>query len=246
MKKPLFAGLALGVGLWVGLFSPSSFPQSPGPSADRMTATEVIARCAEAMGGRSRVDGVRSLRVGAVYPDHGDRSLFIEIRRPNMSYSPQAFLVFDGRQACLLRGMDMKSKPEMVDPGDLVDFDVEVGYFFPAFFDFPAEYLGADSVDGRVLHKVRPKLPHGAELVYYLDSGTWLPYKTTVRMTVRGQSLAVERVFSDYRTVAGIPYPHGFTYPSRDRKSVIQGRVTSVEINPALDDAHFTIPKINK
>lgn len=159
-----------------------------------------------------------------------------------MSYTPEASLVFDGKRACLLKGMDNKSGPEMVDPGDLVDFDVEVGYFIPAFFDFPSEYLGSETVAGRVLHKIRPQLPHGAELVYFIDASTWLPHKTAVRMTIRGQSFAVERVFSDYRDVDGILYPHGFTYPSRDRKSVIQGRVTSVEVNPALDDAHFTIP----
>ena len=126
---------------------------------------------------------------------------------------------------------------------DLVDFDVIIGCFFPAFFDFPADYLGAETVDGRPTHKIRPQLPHGAELVYFIDASTWLPFKISTHMTIRGQSFDAERGFSDYKTVDGILYPHGFTYPSRDKKSVLQGRIASVEINPVLDDAHFTIPK---
>jgi len=62
-------------------------------------------------------------------------------------------------------------------------------------------------------------------------------------MTIRGQSFGSERGFGDYKNVDGILYPHGFTYPSRDKKSVLQGRIASVEINPDLDAAHFTIPK---
>jgi len=218
-------------------------PQPGAPQTGDMTVAGLVAKVAQAMGGMSKIEQLKTLRVGAVYPDHGDKSLFVEIRRPNMSYTPQSWLVFDGKRACLLRGMDNKSKPEMVDPGDLVDFDVEIAYFFPAFFDFPSEYLGRDTIDKRSVHKIRPKLPHGAEMVYYIDANTWLPFKITTHLIIRGQSFDAERVYSDYKNVGGILYPHGFTYPGRDRKSTMQGRLTSVEFNVALDDAHFTIPK---
>lgn len=217
--------------------------QTTSPPTTALTAAEVIARCAQAMGGPGGIDRLKTLRIGAIWPDHGDNALYIEIRRPNMSYSPQSLMAFDGRRACLLKGSDHNSEPQLIDPGDLVDFDVEVGYYFPAFFDFPTDYLGTETVDGRLVHKIRPKLPHGADLVYLIDAATWLPYKANVRMTMRGRAIEAERVFSDYRNVDGILYPHGFTYPSRDRKSALQGRVTSVKVNPALDEAHFTIPK---
>jgi hypothetical protein len=239
MKKPLVIVLAFGV----GLCSASPLPQSQAPAAARLTSAEIIGKCAEAMGGKAKIDGLKTLRIGAVYPDHGDKTFLTEIKRPNMSYESESHLVFDGKQACLLKGQDFKSGPKLVDEEDLADFDVIIGCFFPAFFDFPSDYLGAETIDGRLTHKIRPKLPHGAELDYYIDAGTWLPYKVRARLTIRGQSFDVERGFSDYRRVDGILYPYGFTYPSRDKKSVIQGRMTSVEINPVLDDAHFTIPK---
>ncbi len=207
------------------------------------TASELIAKCAQAMGGQAKIESLKTLRLGTVFPDHGERTLFIEIRRPNLSYNPQGQLAFDGKRACFLRGQDGKSEPQLVDPAELVDFDVEIGYYFPAFFDFPSEYVGSETIDGRTFYKIRPQLSHGAEMIYYLDTESGLPSKIVVHMVIRGQSLGNERILSDYKKVDGILYPHGFTYPSRDRKSVIQGRVTSVEFNVPLDEAHFTIPK---
>jgi len=239
IKRFILSVFVLGLGIRAS--ATVSTTQVPAPSG--LTAADVIVRCAEAMGGKAKVDGLRTLRIGAVYPDHGDETFITEIKRPNMSYEAASYLVFDGKQACLLRGPDTKSGPQLVGEEDLVDFDVIVGSFFPAFFDFPSDYLGAEKVDGRLMHKIRPKLPHGAELVYYIDAATWLPYKISAHMTIRGQVFDIERGFSDYRNVDGILYPHGFTYPSRDRKSVLQGRLTSVEINPVLDDGHFEIPK---
>jgi zinc protease len=239
MKRPLLSVFVLGLGMWAS--ATVSEPQAP--AANGLTATEVIAKCAEAMGGKAKIDGLKTLRVGAVYPDHGDKTFITEIKRPNMSYEAASYLVFDGKQACLLKGLDTKSGPQLVDEEDLVDFDVIVGSIFPSFFDFPSDYIGAEKVDGRPTHKIRPKLPHGAEMIYYIDAATWLPYKFITHMTIRGLAFDAERRLSDYRDVDGILYPHGFTYLSRDGKSVLQGRLTSVEINPVLDDAHFMIPK---
>ena len=238
MKRTLFSVFVLGL----GMLSSAMVAKSQDPAAAGPTATEIIAKCAEAMGGKARIDGLKTLRVGAVYPDHGDEAFMTEIKRPNMSYEAASCLVFDGKRACLLKGLDLKSGPQLVGEEDLVDFDVIVGFLLPAFFDFPSDYLGAEKIDGRLTHKIRPKLPHGAEMVYYIDAATWLPYKVSTHKTIRGQVFDAERGFSDYRDVEGILYPHGFTYPSRDRRSVLQGRLTSVEINPFLDDAHFKIP----
>ena len=240
MKNKFLAFLILGLGLGAASLLPGS---QTATAASGMTAAEVIARCAEALGGLDKIQAVKTLRIGAVFPDHGERVLFNEVWRPNKSYNPQGLLAFDGKRACFLKGEDGRSEPKLIDPAELWDYDVEIAYYFPAFFEFPTEYLGSDSVDGRTVHKIRPKLPHGADLVYMIDASTWLPYKTNVRITLDGQFHETERIFSDYKNVDGILYPHGFTYPSRDRKSAIQGRIVSVEINIPLDEAHFIVPE---
>ena len=235
MKRSLIAALLL-------CFA-ASLPASQAASVqdEGLTAAALVAKCAQAMGGQEAIKALKTLRVYAVYPDHGDRPLGTEIKRPDKSYAPQSELVFDGKRACMLKGMDGKSKPEMVDPGELVDFDVEIGYFFPAVFDYPSEYAGVQTVDGRTAHALRVKLPHGAVMTYFLDAESGLPLKVNTRFTIRGMAIDNDRAYSDYRKVSGILYPHGFTYRGRN-KDVQKARVTSVEFNIALDDAHFTIP----
>ena len=218
-----------------------SAAQTAAPPDSGVTAADLVAKCARAMGGREKIDAVKTIRVQAVYPDHGERPLAFEIKRPDMSYTPQAQIAFDGKRGCWLKGQDQKSKPEMVDPGDLVDFDVEIGYFFPAIFDYPSEYAGVQTVDGRTAHALRVKLPHGAVMTYFLDAESGLPLKVNTRFTIRGMAIDNDRAYSDYRKVSGILYPHGFTYRGRNN-DVQKARVTSVEFNIALDDAHFTVP----
>jgi len=225
------------------LVLPSS-PKIPNPGDEALTAKDIIANCARAMGGREKIDRLKTLRIFAVWPDHGDKPLGLEIMRPNKSYLPQGRLAYDGRRACFLNGEDGRSKPEMVDEAELVDYDVEIALYFPAFFDYPAEYAGTEILAGRPAHKLRVALRLGAVITYYIDAETWLPIRARNQFRSKGRDFDNTREYRDFRNVGGIVYPHAFTYPSRDRKSVLLAAVTSVEINPPLDPAHFVIPDI--
>lgn len=236
MKQLLIAALI------ILLFLLSAAAPVPTAAGDALTAQDIVANCARAMGGIDKIERVKTLRIYAVYPDHGETPLGIEIKRPNLSYSPKAKIAFDGKRACWLEGTPNNPKPEMIDPVDLADFDVEIAQFFPAFFDTPSEYAGSETFEGRPAHKLRMKLPQGAVTIYTIDAETWLPVKISSQFVMRGRDIVVDRVFSDFRNVGGILYPHAFTYPARDRKSALKARVTSVEFNAPLDDAHFKIP----
>ncbi len=220
--------------------SGSALQVFPSGGADP-AAEALVAKCARAMGGRDLIGALKTLRVWAVFPGHGDRPLGNEIKRPNLSYNPQVQLAFDGKRACFLKGRDGKSMPEMIDQEEIVDFDVEIAYYFPAFFDYPSEYAGSRTVDGRRIETLRVNLPHGAIMSYDLDGETGLPIKINTRFQLRGKTIDVDRILSDYKVVGGILYPHGFTYQGRNGE-IQHGRITSVEINPDVDPAHFVIP----
>ncbi|MFH1941850.1 MAG: hypothetical protein ABIL68_07070, partial [bacterium] len=205
-----------------------------------MTAEKLIARCADAMGGQDNIENIKTLRIGAVYPDHGNHALFIEIKRPNLSYNPQSKIVFDGKRLCWTKGTDGNSAPELVDAEEWKDGEVEIGFYFPAFFDYPSEYLGMETVDVKKFYKLSVKLPLGAEMVYYVDAKTYLLHKAVAHLTLYGEARHPERVFSDYKEIGGIRFPHGFTYGSRN--GIMKGRIESVEINAPMDDDHFQIP----
>ena len=205
-----------------------------------LTAERIVARCAEAMGGMDNIQKIKTIRIHAVYPDHGDHPLILEIRRPNLSFNPQANLVFDGKRLCFLNGSDHKSGPELVDPEEWKDGDTDIAYNFPAFFDYAAEYLGTDTIDRRTFHKLLVALPLGAEMTYWIDAQTFLPVKAAARSIMYGKEFNSRRDYSDFRETGGVFLPYGFTYGSRYGQ--IQGKVESIDINPVFPEDHFRIP----
>jgi len=205
--------------------------------ADRnMTLNQIISRCTEAMGGSEIIDNIENLRIGAVFPDHGSQALYFEMKRPNLSYSPQSGIVFDGKRACFMR----RTEPELVGEEEWKDFDVEIGFWFPAFLDYSSELEGIEVVDGKEFYALKINLPLGAKMTYLIDVKSFLPVLATAVLKMHGNEVRPRRDFSDYKNVEGILYPHGFTYGSRNGRQ--NGYVTSVKINIPMSEDKFTIP----
>ena len=205
-----------------------------------MTSEKIIAECAKALGGFDTINKITTLSIQAVYPDHGDQPLGMLIKRPNLSLNPDPDLIFDGKRIFFPKGRDGHSDPEIRPESEWKDGEVVIGYHFPAFFEYPADYLGIEDVDSRQVYKLKVNLPLGAVMTYFIDSDTFLPVKATAEFTMNGKAIRDWRDFSDYRDVDGVMYPHGFTYGSRTGRQ--NGWVSSVEINVPLSDDLFKIP----
>jgi len=210
-------------------------------------AASVVARCAEAMGGRAAIESLRSLRVEVVYPDHGEAPISHEVRRPHQFRTESEgryVLVFDGSRASY-RDLDPAKtgrSPVSLPPEQLADLDVDIAWLVPAFFDYPSEYLGTDRSRGVLCHKLAVSLPLGARAVYFLDASTNLVRTIAVDVTLGGKPFHAERDWVDYRVVQGIRYPGGMTYAGRD-KTTRTAVIRSVVFNPALDEARFRVPE---
>jgi hypothetical protein len=121
------------------------------------------------------------------------------------------------------------------------DNEIDIAWYFPAFFDYEAEYLGAQVVDGVQTYKVEVTLPLGAVMTYYIDVGTDLVLKAAADFTLYGEAHHAERVYSDYRAVNRLVYPHKFTYAGRDGTTRLTATIERLEINLPLE-GRFTIP----
>ncbi len=193
---------------------------------------EIVEACAEAMGGADVVEGVQTLRLTQSWPDHG--TLHTEIRRPNMERLGES-LVWNGSYCVLLNPVTPIPEEEWKDN------EIDIAWYFPAFFDYQAEYLGAQVVDGVQMYKVEVTLPLGAVMTYYIDVGTDLVLKAAADFTLYGEAHHAERVYSDYRAVDGLVYPHKFTYAGRDGTTRLTATIERLEINLPLE-GRFTIP----
>jgi len=201
----------------------------------------LIAACAKAMGGIDKVDSLETMRLAQDWPDHD--LIRYEIKRPNLVKMGDD-LVFDGERAAWLKGKNADGTPriELVPEEEWKDFEMDIGWYVPAFFDHPAEYMGTETVDGIETHILQVTLPLGAVMTYNLDAQTYLVYRAASDITIGEKEHHMERTYSDYRVHDGIMYPHAFTYEGRDGTEVLTATMEKLEFNIPLEDERFSVP----
>jgi len=213
-------------------------------NAQQVTAEDVVAACAEAMGGSAAIDAIRTIRLQYRLPDHGGPTV-LEIKRPNLLRIGD-IAVFDGTRAAMLERPplpDGTERPaELVDAEGWMDFEMQIGWFFPAFFDYPSEYRGIEIIEGIETHKLDVKLPLGARLTYYVETATHLPLMLESHTPLGGKDYRYTKFFGDYKETAGVLYPREYTYYSFHVRRMFTVTVDELEINVSLDDDRFAIP----
>jgi len=215
-------------------------------AGEPVTVKGIVSECAEAMGGMEKIDALKTIRLKVIYTDH-DYPVFAEIRRPNLIRSDggKSVVLFDGKRACKLKGVAKDgsvSGPRLIKAEEWKDFEVDVAFYFPAFFDYPARYVGMETDEGRKAFELEVKLPLGARMTYFIDAETHLWFKTVAHVTIGGKEHHPQRIFSDYKVVGGILYPHGFIYNWTPDEKPNKAFIEKVEFNVPLPDERFAIP----
>jgi hypothetical protein len=213
-------------------------------NSQQVTAEDVVSACAEALGGRDAIGDIKTLRLSYQLPDHRGPA-HLELKRPNL-LRIGGDIVFDGERAAILARqplVDGTPRPaELVPSEEWKDFEMEVGWFFPVFFDFPSEYGGVEVIDGIETHKLEVHLPLGARLNYFIDTATHLPLMLESFVTVHGRKSRYVRRFGEYRETGGILYPHTFTYYSHHVREMFTVPITELELNVPFEDSRFAVP----
>ncbi|UCD73839.1 MAG: hypothetical protein JSV91_08565 [Phycisphaerales bacterium] len=208
-----------------------------------MTAERLVSKCAAAMGGPNKIDSLKTMRIAQKFPDHSGLIRY-EIKRPNRVRMGNN-LVFDGKRASWLRGTKADGTPrlpELVPQEEWKDFEMDIAWYVPAFFDYPAEYLGEETVDNIETYKLQVTLPLGAIVTYNLDTATFLIHQVSSHVVVSDKEYQYDRMYSDYRMLDGILYPYAFTYAGRDGVTVLTATMVELEFNVPLEDERFAIP----
>ncbi len=217
-----------------------------GVSAQQLTADQVVARCADAMGGMAKISAVKTLRVTTSYPERAI-PVVQEIMRPNLMRTESAYvLVFDGTRGCFTKQpaapAGEKPRAACAPAPEVKNFEVDIARIFPAFFDNKPEYLGTDKVGTTAVHKLRVALPLGAAMTYFIDAKTFLPLKATAEVTMSGKPFTPEYAFADYGTTGGVKFAHSVTY-TFGTEAPIKATVTKIEVNVPLARDRFVIPE---
>lgn len=205
-----------------------------------MPVEEIVARCAEALGGIEIVESLSTLNLVIQFSDHGGLSYY-DIARPNQSRMSN-LLVFDGKRAAWLErreGIRMLP-PELVPESDWIDFEVDIAWLVPAYFDYPSVYLGMGTIDGKDVYLLEVNLPLGGVMTYSIDVETHLMIRARAVLTMGELNIDTERNYSDYREKDGLLYPYAFTYEGQYGVSL--ATVEEFAFNVVFDEDNFTIP----
>ena len=230
--------------LAVGLAVLSGSGAFPFAAAEPVTADQLVARCAAAMGGAERIAAIGTLRVAVEYPGKKGPCT-VEIKRPNHIRSEADYiLVFNGKRAGYLKGAPSTEGrdpgPKLLPAEEGKDFEVDIAFLFPAFFDYPAEYLGLETIGGEEFHKLGVVLPMGIRMVYLLDVHTFLPRTIVAEIPYQGSIYRPEHTVGDYERTDGVLFPRTSTATGWGPAG--RARITSVEVSVPLADDRFEMP----
>ena len=200
---------------------------------------EVVQRCIGAMGGQERFDALRTLRLTMYWPGHG--MLYADYERPNRcSLGQHREVVWDGDRAAMM-SVDVNGSRSCrmpVPEGDLVDFEVEMGWYVPAFLDYPASHVGSATLDNGEMEVLEVTLPRGGVLTYYINAETNLIDTVKATFVMYDKEYQSERSFGDYRERGGILYPFSFTHTSMDGNRV-DVLLLSLSLDVEFPEGHF-------
>jgi len=194
-----------------------------------------------------RLENLSALRAQITYHEH-DYPVTIDVSRPNLVRSTggeRYISVFDGERAAFLHYVDrdgIPSDPFLVDEEEVKDWEAEIAWIFPAYFDHPSEYLGLRSVEGDSLHVLQVILPLGVRMEYCLDPLTFLLRRAEAYATIRGVTHHSGRIYHDYRDVEGVKYPSHMEFfygEGKPQPAVFE----TVEFDVEFPPEHFLIPE---
>jgi hypothetical protein len=215
--------------------------------AEPLTAEVVVARAAATWGGPERLDALRGMRAEVTYPDH-DYPVTVEVERPNRVRSTggdRYISVFDGERAAFLHRINRDGEekgPSLVDPEEVKDWELEIAWVFPAFFDHAAEYLGMGSIDGKSVHTLRVLLPLGVAVDYHIDAATFTTIRAEATATIGENTYTSGRIYGDFENRNGVLYPTTMGYYFGDAEPQ-KASIDVVEFGVSFPGGYFAIPE---
>ena len=219
------------------------------------TVDEIVARHVAARGGREALAAVRTLRMtGRATAGPGRQAIVRrEIARPGRIRTEFVFqgttgvYAWDGSAGWRVSPLDGRLEPEPL-PAEEAALAAEQADIEGPLVDWKAkghavELVGNEALPGGPAHRLKVTLKSGAVRHVWVDAATGLVVRTESTRTLRGREVALETAFGDYRETGGVTFARSIETGVRGRPRRLRIVVESVEVNPALDDSRFRMPR---
>lgn len=230
--------------------------QVPADAGEPKTADEVIARYIEGIGGRKKLDSIKTKRMTgkSVVGGGMEIGMTMEAKRPNKTRVEIKFQgmtgvrAYDGEIGWSIMPFMGKTDPERMPPDELEMFKEEAD-FDGVLIDYKKkghqiELVGKEEIEGTDAYKLKVTTKGGDVDYYYLDAEYFLLIKVKGKRNFRGMEIDYETDFGDYKEVDGLLIAH-----SIEQKGFMGGATITfvkVEFNIEIPDDRFAMPESGK
>lgn len=212
-----------------------------------MTAQKVVEEYLKAIGGKDKIDQVKTLAVSRSTSVQGmamsvnqyisePGKLAIEIGMNGAVMQKQIYNSGKGKST----GMTGNKEIE----GEELEGMKEQAFIIPEHHygrAYALELKGIDQVDGAKAYKIGVTSPAGKSSTLFFDATSFLKLKSTTVAVVNGESVSTSTKFGEYKEVDGLKYPHLIIQSMPGLPIPLELKVETIELNKPIDDAIFAV-----
>lgn len=218
------------------------------------TVDDVIAKNIAARGGLEKLKAIQTLKInGKMNMGGGMEAPFLmQFKRPDrfrleLTLQGKTMIqAFDGETGWKIIPFMGTTDPEKMTEDEIKETKQQADMDGP-LVDYKdkghtVELVGKEDMEGTEVYKLKVTRKDGEIEYHYLDGESYMELKQAQKTKREGNEIEVETYFGDFKPVEGLMLPH--TIENRIKGQSAGGTVTveKYEINPAEDDALFTMP----
>jgi hypothetical protein len=228
---------------------------APAKTAAALKADELIVKNVLARGGPAKVAAINTLRMRGTARMTGGMTgeVLVEMARSGQIRTEitlqgmTAIQTYDGKRGWSLSPFLGQTEPQPLTGADLDALKAQ-NDFGGVLIDYEAkgakiEFVADEDVEGTPAHKLRVTRKNGDTLLVYLDATDFLEFKTSADVAVGGQNVRMDTMIGDYKTSGGVLFAHSVVQtPAGQPGGGTAYTMQSVEVNPTLSAARFSVP----
>jgi len=217
--------------------------------AHAQTVNEVLDKHFKAVG-QEKLSDITSFYIKAKVSQMGmEMPMEMKIKKPDMFVmtvdvqGQKMIQAFDGEKGWMIFPM-MGPDPQPLEGDQLAQAKQQVN-MEGELYDYAekgstAELIGKVNIEGNELYRIKLTTNNGDVKDYFIDTKTYYVSRVKAKVSAQGQTIDVEQIMSDYKTVDGITMPMKIeTKSPMGTGSIV---MEEVKYNEKFDDSIFKLP----
>ena len=213
------------------------------------TATQIISKHIEAIGGAKNWSNLNSLRQTGKIKMQGAEITITTSQIDQKAYRTDiavmgmnGYTFFTTTEGWMFMPFQGQTVPEPMTPEDVKmsqdQLDIQNDFISYIESGKKLEDLGLDEVDGTECFKLKLTDKDGTETTYFIQTDSYLLLKETTKMTSNGQEMENSVTYSNY-----VETPEGLFFAMNMATQQGDMEITKIEVNPTIDEEIFKIKK---